>query len=342
MKKWIVCASLVLSWAVATLALAEGPPDMPAERERLLRAMRPYSSRVQALAALEAAQALEADETLAAPSAPAPARTPAPQASDAPAGTAMPLDPAAWEAFARTLATSEVKTAAPAASPTPASPLGPWYEQVVALDEALYQAELEADALPGTQTHALLEVLERYNVRATFFLVGDRVRGRAQLLRDIVAEGHAVGNHSHTHDREQLSLSVQSFEHELLRMARSAREVLGYDIPIRLLRVPYGHNTVGDRALRRANEMGYLWVDWNATNDDATGETITDHRMVSAAVAPIGKFDQVVLLIHENKKQTVRTLPEIIERYLAAGYAFRPLTANVKPMAGVPMSTPKP
>ena len=64
--------------------------------------------------------------------------------------------------------------------------------------------------------------------------------------------------------------------------------------------------------------------------------------MVSVAAAPIGKLDRVVLLIHENKKQTMRTLPEIIERYLAAGYVFRPLTANVEPMAGVPMGTPKP
>ena len=125
-------------------------------------------------------------------------------------------------------------------------------------------------------------------------------------------------------------------------MEWSARDVLGYDIPIRLLRVPYGHSTVGGLSLRHASKMGYLWIDWNATNDDATGEEVTDRRMVSAAVSPIGKLNRVVLLIHENKKQTVRTLPEIIERYLEAGYVFRPLTANMEPIPGVPMGTPSP
>ena len=69
---------------------------------------------------------------------------------------------------------------------------------------------------------------------------------------------------------------------------------------------------------------------------------VPDRRMVSAAVSPIGKLNRVVLLIHENKKQTVRTLPEIIERYLEAGYVFRPLTANMEPIPGVPMGTPSP
>lgn len=353
MKKWIICAALAWCWAAAVHAAAEESADWMAERERLLRAMRPYSSRVQALAAREAAEALAAEPVSEALPMPTPAPTPAPRASVVPEGTALPLDPVAWEAFARMLPDAAAGTS-PEAAPTPASPLGAWYARVAALDEALYQADLEAETLPekivyltiddgpGPQTHDLLEVLDRYKIRATFFLVGDRIPGQAQLLQDIVAEGHVVANHSQSHDRERLTQSVESFERELLRMERSVCEVLGDAVPIRILRVPYGHGTVGGSFLRRANEMGYLWIDWNATNDDARGEAVSERWMVSVAVSPVNKADRVVLLIHENKKQTVRTLPEIIERYLAAGYVFHPLTVNVERMAGVPMSTPCP
>lgn len=348
MKKWMIVLALMML-CFSTASAQDDRAAMLAERTQLLRAMRPYSSRIQALAEQAMAEALLAETPLLPVSSPSPAPTALPRTSNPePFTSPAPLDWAAWEAFAAPLGDLMPDGAVASPSPTASLTLAAAYRRVQVLDEALYALDAQERALPekiiyltlddgpGRKTHALLEILAQYDVRATFFLVGDCVRGRPKLAADIAAEGHVIANHSHTHQRQSLK---GNFAQELRFMENSVAMALGESVPVRILRVPYGNSTVGGEGLAVATAMGYLWIDWNATNSDAIGETVNDRLMVSSAVMPIDKFDKVVLLIHENKEQTVRTLPEIIERYLAAGYVFMPLTHNVEDIYNVPMGT---
>lgn len=348
MKKWIACLALVsLCFSVAfaeddRLALLQ-------ERETLLRAMRPYSTRLQGQARQAVEQALLSESPIPAQS-PQVQSTPSstvPEAQEAAnTVTPEPLDLQAWEALANELANATPSTTEP---PVKETALVHSYLRVQALDEALYALDVQAGALPekivyltqddgpGWKTHALLDVLAQYDVRATFFLVGECVDRKPYLVSDIIAEGHVLANHSQTHDRENLRAD---FLKELHGMENSVAKALGAPVPIPILRVPYGNPMLGSQMLERLNAMGYLWIDWNVSNGDAVREPVPDQRIVSTATSAIGKYDRVVLLIHENKDQTVRTLPKIIERYLEAGYIFMPLTPNIQMIDGVPMGLP--
>ena len=75
------------------------------------------------------------------------------------------------------------------------------------------------DGPDPASTPLILDQLQRHGARATFFLITDRIRGRAPLMERLVAEGHELGNHF-TQDRPGIGLSPQAFEEDLLRAHR--------------------------------------------------------------------------------------------------------------------------
>lgn len=112
-------------------------------------------------------------------------------------------------------------------------------------------------------TPELLEVLDRYNVKATFFVIGKFVREQPQLVRELHRAGHVVGNHTMTHPF--LANKPQRFIREELR---SCNEVLENTLgaPVRYFRAPFGARRPA--VLRCARELGLVPVQWNAQGND--------------------------------------------------------------------------
>lgn len=112
-------------------------------------------------------------------------------------------------------------------------------------------------------TPELLEVLDRFSVRATFFMVGKFVRQRPDLVRAVHAAGHIVGNHTMTHPF--LASKPLRFVHEELRGCNTALEdALGQ--PIRYFRAPFGARRPA--VLRCARDLGLIPVQWNVQGND--------------------------------------------------------------------------
>ena len=114
-----------------------------------------------------------------------------------------------------------------------------------------------------TATPGLLELLDRYRVRATFFLIGSFVRQQRALARDIASAGHLIGNHTMTHPR----LAFQSgarIRDELRGTKELLEDVLGQ--PVRFFRPPHGARR--PIVLRAAAELGMTTVMWNVTASD--------------------------------------------------------------------------
>jgi peptidoglycan-N-acetylglucosamine deacetylase len=107
-------------------------------------------------------------------------------------------------------------------------------------------------------TPRLLEVLARSNVRATFFLIGDFVRQRPELVREIAAAGHIVGNHTMTHPWLAWQ-SERRVREELTGASAAIEDVLGE--PVRYFRPPHGARRPA--VLRIAREMRMTPVQWN-------------------------------------------------------------------------------
>jgi peptidoglycan/xylan/chitin deacetylase (PgdA/CDA1 family) len=168
-------------------------------------------------------------------------------------------------------------------------------------------------------TPAVLAILERLGVRATFFLVGEQVRRDPALAAEIVAAGHEVGVHCHRH-RNLLRLAPAQVRRDLVRAEAAIVSAVGRTP--RLYRPPYGVlSAAGLVYARRRGWQPLLWTrwgrDWRAR---ATAASI-------AAEATAGLSGGEVVLLHDadhysapgSWRRTVAALPQIVEEIDRAG-----------------------
>jgi peptidoglycan/xylan/chitin deacetylase (PgdA/CDA1 family) len=112
-------------------------------------------------------------------------------------------------------------------------------------------------------TPRLLEILASYDVRATFFMVGSHAQAEPELVRQIAAAGHLIGNHSWSHPNLAVTRASQVRE-ELSRTSAVLEEITGK--PVRFFRPPFGARR--PYVLRAARELGMTPVLWNAMTSD--------------------------------------------------------------------------
>ena len=119
------------------------------------------------------------------------------------------------------------------------------------------------DGPNDAHTGALLEVLAKYNVRATFFMMGSRVRQSPELARQVLAAGHCIGNHTVTHPKLVWVSASQAWS-ELAECNTILADTLG--IAPEFFRPPFGARRPG--VLRVAGALGMTPVMWNVTSHD--------------------------------------------------------------------------
>jgi peptidoglycan/xylan/chitin deacetylase (PgdA/CDA1 family) len=178
-------------------------------------------------------------------------------------------------------------------------------------------------------TPLILDTLRERGVEATFFVVGRQVAENPGLLRRIVAEGHAVGNHTYDH-ADMSGLSVAQMRGELLSTQEAVDDALGYYHQMALMRPPFGNPYIdGSEALPAflgvAREQRLFPVTWTVDPSDyLLGD---DPGAIVRAVARAdessreSKADEVVLL-HDNQRQTAEALPGVIDHYQNSGRGF--------------------
>ncbi|MGA3079825.1 MAG: polysaccharide deacetylase family protein [Terracidiphilus sp.] len=123
---------------------------------------------------------------------------------------------------------------------------------------------LTFDDGPNTAwTPQLLEILANHNVHATFFLVGAYAQAEPDLVRQIAAAGHLIGNHSWSHPNLALC-AASRIEQELSRTSQALEQIAG--APVRFFRPPFGARRPA--VLRIARRLGMVPVLWNAMTSD--------------------------------------------------------------------------
>ena len=194
------------------------------------------------------------------------------------------------------------------------------------------------DGPSTTNTPRILDVLDRYNVKATFFTLGKSIEANEEaksILKDTVKRGHAIANHTYGHDYSYLypnkTMNVENIVSDLEKSENSMKAVLGKDFSTRVIRLPGGYwSWEGRMAMKEAmEEDGYCNVDWNALNKDAEGKTKNADELLQSTKETIEVLgpnaDSVVLLMHDTygKEETVKALPQIIEYLKGKGFEFR-------------------
>lgn len=162
---------------------------------------------------------------------------------------------------------------------------------------------------PSTTTQAL-DTLAKYNVKATFFILGKNIAGNEDLLKRMKSEGHVVGNHSWDHPVLS-KLSLEDAKKQITDTEDSLTKVLGSSS--KLMRPPYGSITDD---IRNSLDLSFImWnvdsLDWKSKNESAILTEI-QHQVRNGSI----------VLMHDIHGATVNALPKIIEYLKEEGYTF--------------------
>lgn len=163
-------------------------------------------------------------------------------------------------------------------------------------------------------TPRLLDILRARNVKATFYVIGRSVDLYPQVVRRTVAEGHEMGNHSHTH-RLLSKLSDSELRMEMTRCRDAVGRAAG--VRMRTMRPPYGGLLQRQRELVHA-EFGYPTILWAVDPLDwkRPGPSVVTSRILSGTTAGS------IILAHDLHAQTVDAMPATIDGLLRRGFKF--------------------
>lgn len=195
-------------------------------------------------------------------------------------------------------------------------------------DKVVY---LTFDDGPGKYTQELLDVLEEYNVKVTFFVTG-AYPDYQNLIAKAAKAGHAIGLHTYSHKYDEIYASEDAYFQDLNAIGAIVKEQTGYETS--LIRFPGGSsNTVSNytpgimtQLTEAVNDMGYQYFDWNVDSDDAG--SAKDAKTVAWNVCSgIAKNNVSVVLQHDVKSYSVAAVEAILAWGIENGYTFLPLTS---------------
>ncbi len=192
---------------------------------------------------------------------------------------------------------------------------------------------LTFDDGPSPYTPQVLDILDHYGVKATFFITAQRP-DCFDYIEEAYKRGHTIGLHSYSHEYSQVYASRDAYFADLEAIGQLAKEHIGY-VPA-IIRFPGGSSNetsklycegIMSEIVPQVLDMGYQYWDWNAVTGDGA-EDVTAEDEVKAALS----FNQntIVMLLHDGdtKANTVAALPEIIEGFQNQGYTFKVLDRN--------------
>jgi len=190
---------------------------------------------------------------------------------------------------------------------------------------------LTFDDGPTKYTPEILDILEKYDILATFFVVGNR--DHTHVMSDIVERGHSIGLHSYNHDFGQIYGSVDAFIKDLEKIDEIVYDQTGVRSDI--MRFPGGSSvkkgaakTIMPRLKEEVAKRGYQFFDWNCDSRDKMGVKEASVALTKIKSASKDAGDVIIVLMHDTEKITVQYLPGVIEHFKRLGYDFLPLTKN--------------
>jgi peptidoglycan-N-acetylglucosamine deacetylase len=223
------------------------------------------------------------------------------------------------------------------AKPCPAPPVKPIYAAppLSGGDRSMRTVALTFDDGPDQFTSQVLDILREKQVRATFFVVGQMVAERPDLLREIVNSGHLIGNHTWSHRTPPSSIGWKgaTLAREIARTSREITKATG-QVPC-LFRPPGG---VIKGAGKISRDAGLSMAIWSVDTRDWSGQSPSKPRFTDKVRkrARTGlSEDHPIVLMHDGggyRGSTAAALPRIIDDYRAAGYQFVDMAGNAWPV----------
>ena len=192
---------------------------------------------------------------------------------------------------------------------------------------------LTFDDGPSPRTSEILDILKKYNVKATFFVTNQNSQ-YDYLIKRAYDEGHTIGLHTSSHNYHEIYASEDAYFADLQAIQDKVYNITGYRSTI--IRFPGGSsNTVSrfnpgimTKLTQLVEERGFYYHDWNVDSEDAAGAN--EERQMNNVMTYSPKHEVVNLLMHDsgNKYATVNSLEAKIKYYLDNGYSIEPITPS--------------
>ncbi|MCP3744806.1 MULTISPECIES: polysaccharide deacetylase [Paenibacillus] len=192
---------------------------------------------------------------------------------------------------------------------------------------------LSFDDGPTAHTSQLLDILDKYNAKATFFMLGPEIRQHSAVMKRMVEAGHGLGLHGMTHQVKKIyaspaaALAEMNQDNEILFQATGKRTSL--------IRTPYGSKPYLKKAYRdQLTGAGYHIWDWNIDSNDWRYTKNPEHfvQTVLSDIRRLKKQGRTPVVLMHDKPSTIKVLPQIMAALQKEGYSFEPLNDNLTPL----------
>lgn len=199
-------------------------------------------------------------------------------------------------------------------------------------------AYLTFDDGPSVNTDKVLKILDKYKIKATFFVVGlNTDKTTVKRLKKILKKGHNIGIHSMTHNYKQVYANLAAFKKDVYAIRDFVKKSTGVDA--RIYRFPGGSSngvskTNMYKIIKWLESAGFKYFDWNLGGTDAAWPAPSANAIYNAIAMYSKSNSDKIVLLHDSKDKvnTVKALPRIIERLKKDGYKFEKIDINTKPV----------
>ncbi|MEK4996797.1 hypothetical protein BK121_20370 [Paenibacillus odorifer] len=192
---------------------------------------------------------------------------------------------------------------------------------------------LTFDDGPTATTSTLLDILAKYDAKATFFMIGPNMNQHTAQVKRIANEGHALALHGMTHRKEKFYASPAAALGEMDNDNAILKKITGQSTT--LIRPPYGSKPYFTKAFRdKVLAQGYHLWDWNVDSEDwkYKDASTTIYNSVMNQVHKLQKSQTNPVILMHDQKATLKVLPRILESLKKEGYTFHVISSDLKPL----------
>lgn len=179
-------------------------------------------------------------------------------------------------------------------------------------------------------TPQILKILDEYQIKATFFVLGCNVARYPHIVKQEYDTGHYIANHGYSHAYDSIYSNPQVVLDEYVTTEGLVREAIGVnEYSSHLFRFPGGsggkkYATVKAQAKQLLSDNNILYIDWNSLTNDSVGRP-TEESIIRDLVSTVGNKNSVVILMHDaaSKQLTASMLPHVLNYLIQQGYKFK-------------------